>query len=55
MRKERKGRGTYVGGSSQALGWWLLELLDELPRSKKHTNMTDEHKWEVTEYKSINL
>lgn len=55
MRKERKGRGTYVGGSSQALGWWLLELLDELPRSKKHTNMIDEHKWEVTEYKSINL
>lgn len=34
--KGRKGCNTYVGGSSQALGWWLLELFEELPRSKKN-------------------
>lgn len=26
-----------MGWSSQALGWWLLELLEELPRSKTQT------------------
>lgn len=38
MRKdeERKEWSSYVGWSSQALGWWLLELLEELPRSKKN-------------------
>lgn len=35
--KGGKGCNTYVGGSSQVLGWWLLELFEELPRSKKNT------------------
>lgn len=39
-RKEKKKLqrwSTYVGWSSQAFAWWLLELFDELPRSKTHT------------------
>ena len=48
MRKERKGWSTYVGGSSQALGWWLLELLEELPRSKTQVSPVTVLKWALT-------
>lgn len=40
LKKDKKDgrRISHVGWSSQALGWWLLELLEELPRSERDTN-----------------
>lgn len=36
MEVEVQCFSTYVGWSSQVFDWWLLELLEELPRSAKH-------------------